>query len=183
MKIFKNRITQESKQTIRKMKSLFVDMNVDKQMTPNTPHGLFALSIQPNTYIDSIDLEKTFKSVLSHFYSWRYGSKWKKIKNLQYYFDGVIEKQESGLNHIHITIFQPNMEELAIFVSYIIKMMKNFYHCTSYKIKKIYDIDGWKNYTSAKTSEKDRYKSRKRIEFPTHISSLLFSPISKLHHL
>ena len=182
MKLFKNRITQENEKTIRKMKSLFVDMNSDKQMTPNTPYGLFALSLQPNRYVDGIELEKNFKSILSHFYQWRFGSKWRTIKNLQYYFDGVIEKQESGLNHIHITIFQPNMEELSLFVSYILKMMKSFYHFTSHKIKKIYDIDGWENYISPKKSNKDMYKSRKRIELPTHISSLLFSPIAKPHN-
>jgi len=114
MKLFKNRITQENKQTIRKMKSLYVDMNSDKQMTPNTPYGLFALSIQPNIYVDSIELEKRFKSILSHFYRWRYGSKWRKLKNIQYYFKGVIEKQGSGVNHIHITIFQYNMEEFSV---------------------------------------------------------------------
>ena len=179
MKLFKNRITQENEKTIRKMKSLYVDMNTDKQMTPNTPYGLFALSLQPNRYVDGIELEKNFKSILSHFYQWRFGSKWRTIKNLQYYFDGVIEKQESGLNHIHITIFQPNMEELSLFVSYILKMMKSFYHFASHKIKKIYDINGWENYISAEKSNKDMYKSRKRIELPTHISSQLFSPISK----
>ncbi|MDY4841209.1 MAG: hypothetical protein SO314_02430 [Alphaproteobacteria bacterium] len=182
MKLFKNRITQEDEKTIRKMKSLFVDMNTDKQMTPNTPYGLFALSIQPNIYVDSIELEKNFKSILSHFYRWRYGSKWRKLKNLQYYFKGVIEKQGSGLNHIHITIFQPNMEELSLFVSYILKMMKSFYHFASHRIKKIYDIDGWENYISPKKSNKDGYVSRKRIEPPTYISSLLFSPIAKPHN-
>ena len=182
MKLFKNRITQESEKTIRKMKSLFVDMNSDKQMTPNTPYGLFALSLQPNRYVDGIELEKNFKSILSHFYQWRFGSKWRTIKNLQYYFDGVIEKQESGLNHIHITIFQPNMEELSLFVSYILKMMKSFYHFTSHRIKKIYDIDGWENYISPKESNKDGYVSRKRTEPPTYISSLLFSPILKIHN-
>ena len=182
MKLFKNRITQEDEKTIKKMKSLFVDMNTDKQMTPNTPYGLFALSIQPNIYVDSIELEKTFKSILSHFYRWRYGSKWRKLKNLQYYFKGVIEKQGSGLNHIHITIFQYDMEELSLFVSYIVKMMKSFYHFTSHRIKKIYDIDGWENYISAEKSNKDGYVSRKRIEPPTYISSLLFSPIAKTHN-
>lgn len=182
MKLFKNRITQENEKTIRKMKSLYIDMNTDKSMTPNTPYGLFALSIQPNIYVDSIELEKTFKSILSHFYRWRYGSKWRKLKNLQYYFKGVIEKQGSGLNHIHITIFQPDMEELSLFVSYILKMMKSFYHFASYRIKKIYDIDGWENYISAEKSNKDGYVSRKRTEPPTYISSLLFSPIIKPHN-
>ena len=50
MKLFKNRIIQEDEKTIRKMKSLFVDMNTDKQMTPNTPYGLFALAFL-STYL------------------------------------------------------------------------------------------------------------------------------------
>ena len=61
-------------------------------------------------------------------------------------------------------------------------MMKSFYHFASYRIKKIYDIDGWENYISAEKSNKDGYVSRKRIEPPTYISSQLFSPIIKPHN-
>ena len=44
-KIFKNRITQETPNTIKQLKSLWIDMNSDKQLTPNTPNGLSALMV------------------------------------------------------------------------------------------------------------------------------------------
>ena len=55
-KVFKNRITQESPTTIRKLKSLFVNMNSDKKHTENTPYGLFSFTLTPNNNIDEIDI-------------------------------------------------------------------------------------------------------------------------------
>lgn len=45
-KIFKNRITQETPNTIKQLKSLWIDMSSDKQLTPNTPNGLFAFILK-----------------------------------------------------------------------------------------------------------------------------------------
>ena len=176
MKLFKNRITEEDDNKIKRMKSLKIDMNIKKEMSSNTPFGLFALTIQPNRYVYADELEKNFKSILSHFYQWRYGSKWRKIKNIQYWFEGCIEKQTSGMNHIHITIFQPNIEELSLFVYYITRMMRSFYHSATYRIKRVYDKCGWENYSSAFVSKKDGYKSTQRKESPFYISSFLFMP-------
>ena len=88
--IFKNRITQEAPNIIKQLKSLWIDMNLDKKQTQNTPNGL----------LDTVKLEKDFKSILSHYYHWRYGSKWKKLKHIQVPFQGIIEKQSNGINHI-----------------------------------------------------------------------------------
>lgn len=118
-------------------------MSSDKQLAPNTPNGLFAFTLNPNNFVDAVKLETDFKSILSHYYHWRYGSKWRKLKHIQVPFQGIIEKQSNGINHIHITIYQYNIEELALFVGYIIRMFKSLYIKTSYKIKKIYNIDGW----------------------------------------
>lgn len=63
MKIFRNRITQENENKIKKMKSLWID-NMDKEVVKGTPYGLFALSLNPNQYVDEVDLERTFKSIL-----------------------------------------------------------------------------------------------------------------------
>lgn len=123
-------------------------MSSDKQLAPNTPNGLFAFTLNPNNFVDAVKLETDFKSILSHYYHWRYGSKWRKLKHIQVPFQGIIEKQSNGINHIHITIYQYNVEELALFIGYIIKMFKSLYFKASYKIKKIYNIDGWHNYTS-----------------------------------
>ena len=120
-KIFKNRITQETPNTIKQLKSLWIDMNSDKQLTPNTSNGLFAFTINPNNFVDAVKLETDFKSILSHYYHWRYGSKWRNLKHIQVPFQGIIEKQSNGINHIHITIYQYNVEELALFIGYIIK--------------------------------------------------------------
>lgn len=134
-KIFKNRITQETPNTIKQLKSLWIDMSSDKQLTPNTPNGLFAFTLNPNNFVDAVKLETDFKSILSHYYHWRYGSKWRKLKHIQVPFQGIIEKQSNGINHIHITIYQYNVEELALFIGYIIKMFKSLYFKASYKIK------------------------------------------------
>ena len=173
-KIFKNRMTQETEATMRKLKSTFIEMNADKQFTQNTPQGTFSISINPNQPIDSITLEKTFRSILSHYYHWRYGSKWKSIKNLQHYFEGVIEKQQYGTNHIHFNIYQPDIVEVAIFAGYIKAMFQSLFHRVSCKVKRVYDIDGWLDYMSPFVSNKKRFKAKPRIEVPTFISSELF---------
>lgn len=174
-KIFKNRITQETPNTIKQLKSLWIDMSSDKQLAPNTPNGLFAFTLNPNNFVDAVKLETDFKSILSHYYHWRYGSKWRKLKHIQVPFQGIIEKQSNGINHIHITIYQYNIEELALFVGYIIRMFKSLYIKTSYKIKKIYNIDGWHNYISPFPTNKDKFISKYRIEAPTYICSDLFN--------
>ena len=66
--IFKNRITQEAPNIIKQLKSLWIDMNLDKKQTQNTPNGLFALTLNPNNFVDTVKLEKDFKSILSHYY-------------------------------------------------------------------------------------------------------------------
>ena len=81
-KIFKNRITQETPNTIKQLKSLWIDMSSDKQLAPNTPNGLFAFTLNPNNFVDAVKLETDFKSILSHYYHWRYGSKWRKLKHI-----------------------------------------------------------------------------------------------------
>lgn len=62
--IFKNRITQEAPNIIKQLKSLWIDMNLDKKQTQNTPNGLFALTLNPNNFVDIVKLEKDFKSIL-----------------------------------------------------------------------------------------------------------------------
>ena len=174
-KIFKNRITQESPSTLRKLKSLFINMSIDKKHNANTPYGLLAFTLSPNNKIDEIKLEKDFKSILSHFYKWRFGTKWKSIKNIQYEFEGIIEKQACGINHIHLTIYHQNLEELSIFVSYVTKMFKELYSKSSYHIAQIYDISGWLDYISPYKSNKDNYISKKRITPPIIINNHIFS--------
>ena len=109
--------------TIKQVKSLWIDMSSDKQLTPNTPNGLFAFTLNPNNFVDAVKLETDFKSILSHYYHWRYGSKWRNLKHIQVPFQGIIEKQSNGINHIHITIYQYNIEELALFVGYALKFV------------------------------------------------------------
>lgn len=167
-------MTQEVSNIIKQLKSLWIEMNSNKKQTQNTPNGLFALTLNPNNFVDAVKLEKDFKSILSHYYHWRYGSKWRNLKHIQIPFQGIIEKQANGINHIHITIYQYNIEELVLFVGYIIRMFKSLYIKASYKIKKVYDIDGWHNYTSPFPTHKDKFVSKHRIETPTFICSELF---------
>lgn len=173
MKIFENRITKETPNKMRKMKSLWID-DMDKEMVNETPYGLFALSLNPNQYVDEVELEKKFSSILSHYYQWKYGSKWRTLTDIQNWFEGIIETQVNGIPHIHITIYQPNIEEMVIFVSYVKEMMKSMYHKSSHKLKKIYDIHKWKKYISPFYCEKDTYKTKRRITPPLYISAELF---------
>lgn len=173
-KIFKNRITQETASTIHKMKSVWID-NMDKTNTKQTAYGLFAVTLNPNSYVDEITLEKDFKSVLSHYYCWRYGSKWHNLKNIQNEFEGIIEKQQ-GVNHIHLTVYQPDIEEFSLFASYITRMFKALYNKASHKIKRIYDIEGWNSYISPLFTHKDRLISKRRTDCPVFISTALFKP-------
>lgn len=64
MKKFENRITQETPNKMKKMKSLWID-DMDKEMIGNTPYGLFALSLNPNQYVDEVELERKFSSILT----------------------------------------------------------------------------------------------------------------------
>lgn len=175
-KNFKNRLIYETPQMIRKLKSLWID-GMGQDLKNNTPNGLYAFTITPDRYVDEVELEKSFRSILSHYYKWKYGSKYKKLPNSQTWFEGVIERQVSGIPHIHITIYQYDVVELSIFVSYIIKMFKSLYHKSSHKIKKVYDLPNWKKYISEFPSRKDTYKTKKRIVPPTYISSELFGAI------
>jgi len=172
-KTFMNRMIHERSSKIRKMKSLWID-NMDKQMINNTPHGLFALTLNPNQFVYDFELEDKFESILSHYYKWKYGTKWRDLTNIQNYFEGIIETQSDGLPHIHITIYQFNVVEVSIFVTYIKDMFKSLYHKSSHKIKKIYDIQKWAEYISTFETSKDKLKTKKRITTPLYISSELF---------
>lgn len=173
MKIFKNRITQETPYKMKKMKSLWID-GMDEKLVNETPYGLYALSLNPNQYVDEVELERTFKSILSHYYQWKYGSKWRTLTDIQNWFEGIIETQSNDMPHIHITIYQADIVEVSIFATYIKDMMKSIYPKTSHKLKKIYDVEKWYEYTSITPSKKDRYKSKRRITPPLYISSELF---------
>lgn len=173
MKIFKNRMKQETPNKMKKMKSLWID-DMDKEMVNETPYGLYALSLNPNQYVDDVELERTFKSILSHYYQWKYGSKWRTLTDIQNWFEGIIETQSNDMPHIHITIYQQDIVEVSIFVSYIKDMMRTFYHKTSHRLKKIYDVKKWYEYISITPSQKDKYKSKRRITPPLYISSELF---------
>lgn len=170
-------MTQENDKVISKLKRTYIDMNIDKKRTSETPCGLFALTLNPNIKTDSVQLEKDFNSILSHYYHWKYGSKWVKLKGIQNQYWGVIEKQSRGYSHIHITINQFNMEEVAIFCGYILTMFKVLYPKASHRIKQVYNIKGWEDYTSPIKSLKDKRSDTKRTETPTFISSLFFDKI------
>lgn len=49
--IFKNRITQEAPNIIKQLKSLWIDMNLDKKQTQNTPNGLSVINNNYNVCI------------------------------------------------------------------------------------------------------------------------------------
>lgn len=71
-------------------------------------------------------------------------------------------------------IFQPNIEELCLFVGYIKKMFQSIYVKASFDISKVYDVDGWESYISPFITKKDKYVAKRRIEEPTIICSNFF---------
>lgn len=173
--VFKNRITQETETTMRRLKSTYIDMNADKEHLPNTPYGLYAITIQPNCCsIDSVKLENDFKHILCLFYHWKYGSKWTSLKNNQYSFEGLVERQTRGYAHIHFTLDCYNTVDLAIFSGYLKQQFRTIYPKTSVKIKKIYDINNWQNYIDIFKTKKDQYSTKKRVEPPILIADYCY---------
>ncbi len=173
-KPFKNRMSQEDEKTMRELKSTYIEMSNDCTTTQQTIDGLFALTIHPNCFVDEVQLENDFKFVLSLYYHWKYGSKWHRLKKLQQPFSGIIEQQSTQRNHIHLTIYNLNIEDVAIFVGYCKKQLKQLYPKASIKCKRIYDIDGWEDYTSPYHSHKDEHWLKKRIQAPLPINHKLF---------
>ena len=165
-KPFKNRITQEDENTLKKLKSTYINMNEDKKLTPTTPEGLFFISIQPNTFTDEVRLEADFRFILSLYYHWRYGSKWTSLKRLQHAFKGIIERQE-GFYHIHFITYNENMEELAMFCGYIKATFKSLYPKASFDVRRVYDLDGCLDYIGGN-------KKKKRTSVPIVITDRMF---------
>ena len=156
MKIFKNRITQEDEATMRKLRSTFIEMNADKITTPDTPDGLFFISLQPNSKVDEIKLESDFNFILCLYYRWRYGSKWTKLKNLQHKFQGIIEKQIGNHYHIHFILMEKNIEEVAMFLGYIKQVFKQLYPKASFNFQRVYDLKHCGGYTAPDNNNKGR---------------------------
>ena len=156
MKIFKNRMTQEDEKTLNKLKGTYINMNYDKTTTPDTPDGLFFITLQPNNPVDEIRLETDFNFILCLYYRWRYGSKWTHLKNLQHKFNGIIEKQQGNHNHIHFILANDNIEEVAMFLGYIKAMFKQFYPKSSTNFQRVYDINDCKGYIAQSNQHKGR---------------------------
>lgn len=173
--VFKNRMTQESEKTMRQLRSTYIDMNGDKNHLPDTPYGLFAVTIQPNCCAtDSVKLESDFKHILCLYYHWKYGSKWTSLQYLQHPFEGIIERQTHGYSHIHFTIACDNVVDVAIFGGYLKQQFRAIYPKSSIKIKKIYDRNRWENYISPNKTEKDRYITKRRIEEPIIVANYIY---------
>lgn len=172
--IFRNRITQESESTMRKLKSTYIEMDANKKHLPNTPYGLYAITIQPNCLVDSVKLENDFKHILCLFYHWLYGSKWTSLKDVQYSFEGLVERQTRGYAHIHFTLDCYNTVDVSIFGGYLKQQFRSIYPKASIKIKTIYDINEWQNYIDIFKTKKDQYTTKKRIEQPILIADYCY---------
>ena len=156
MKIFKNRITQEDETTLILLRSTDIQMNTDKATTPDTPDGLFFITLQPNSKVDEIKLESDFNFILCLYYRWRYGSKWTKLKNLQHKFQGIIEKQIGNHYHIHFILMEQNIEEVAMFLGYIKQVFKQLYPKASFNFQRVYDLKNCGIYTAPINNLKGR---------------------------
>ena len=172
-KPFKNRLTQESESFLNELKSKINIVIKDKCY--NLSHqGLYAFTINPRKKVDAITLEKDFKSTLSHFYHWRYGSKWYKLKNIQKKFSGIIEKQKEYY-HLHLTIYEPDEEELKLFIAYIFMLLKSKNYRPTYQVEKIYNITRWLAYINPLKSYKDQYATKKRTDDTNIVYDRLFT--------
>ena len=157
IKPFKNRITQEDKETINQLKRTWIDMNDNNPNTFNTPNGYWFVSINPNTFVlDPLELERDLTHYINCYYRWMYGSKWVKIKNkIQVYYKGVLEKQH-GNYHIHLITYNYNIVDFTIFCGFIKDMFKSKYPKTSAKFERVYDIDGCIEYINPQNKKKHR---------------------------
>ncbi len=138
-KPFKNRRIHENKKTINKLKKLDIKLESDEKMKPYTIYGLFAVTIHPNKKTDAIILEQDHKHVLCLYYHWMYGSKWYKIPITQRPWNGIIEEQIGEHNHIHTTVYEPNIEEFSIFINFIKGCLKTKYPKIDIECRQIYD--------------------------------------------
>ena len=172
-KPFKNRLTQESESFLNELKSKVNIVIKDKCYNPSY-QGLYAFSINPRKKVDAITLEKDFESALSHFYHWRYGSKWYKLKNIQKKFSGIIEKQKEYY-HLHLTIYEPDEEELKLFIAYIFMFLKSKNYRPTYQVEKIYNIKRWFAYINPLKSYKDNYTTKRRTDDTNIIYDRLFT--------
>lgn len=164
-KIFKNRMIQESEDTMRKLRSTYINMHEDKKNTPNTPDGLFFISFQPNSKVDEPQLESDYGRILCYYYRWMFGTRWvKKYQSKQFDWRGLIELQDGYHYHIHYIMESYNIEELAIFLGYTSTLFKQLYPKASFDFQRVYDIDGCKGYVDPNPSVKDTYKSKRRLE-------------------
>lgn len=157
-KIFKNKMKQEDKRTIEEMaRGKYIKMNYNKQNTPNTPDGLWFITLNPNCDIDEIKLESDLWFILKLYYHWRYGNGWNKKKNKdkQFSFNGVIEKQK-GNNHIHIIMFCFNIRELAIFWTYLHRQFKQIYPKSSMRCSRVWDRDTVEDYINPFKNKKGK---------------------------
>ncbi len=156
MKIFKNRMTHEDEAIIRMLRSTDIKMNIGKKTTPDTPEGLFFISLQPNSKVDEIKLESDFNFILCLYYRWRYGSKWTHLKNLQHKFNGIIEKQQGNHYHIHFILMEQNIEEVAMFLGYIKAVFKQLYPKATFNFQRVYDLKHCGIYTAPENKNKGR---------------------------
>lgn len=178
-KLFRNRITLEKQEVIDKLKSTYIEMNYGETnkynkkkrkrniiTTPNTPDGLFFISLNPNCYVDETTLQDDFEFVLKLFYRWRYGPKWTTKKELQYQYEGIIE-QQNWKNHIHFKLYDEklNMAELAIFLGYIKAVFKQLYPKASTDFQRIYDVNGCNEYVQP-------FNNKKRTAPPIYITNI-----------
>jgi len=156
MKIFKNRMTHEDEATIRMLRSTDINMNIGKETTPDTPEGLFFISLQPNSKVDEIKLESDFNFILCLYYRWRYGSKWTALKNLQHKFNGVIEKQEGNNYHIHFIMMGDDMVEVSMFLGYIKQVFKQLHPRATFDFQRVHDLKHCGGYTAPENNNKGR---------------------------
>ena len=156
MKIFKNRITQEDETTLILLRSTDIQMNTDKATTPDTPDGLFFITLQPNSKVDEIKLESDFNFILCLYYRWRYGSKWTHLKNLQHKFNGVIEKQQGKHYHIHFILMGDDMVEVSMFLGYIKAVFKQLHPKATFDFQRVYDLKNCGIYTAPINNLKGR---------------------------
>ncbi len=170
-KPFKNRITLEDKKTIQKLRSTYFELQSPTNLTEN---GFWAITLQPNTYVDDISLETTFKHIIAKYYRWKYGSKYLKKKQLQIPWEGIIEQQSGYHYHIHLVIYSCDMIELSTFLYYIWTYFKFYYPKASKRFKQVYELTGWIDYISPFHSSKDNFIKKRRTDYPKYISSDLF---------
>lgn len=174
--LFKKRKYLEENSFIYKLCNKRIKM-YDSRRVDNSLKNYWMISANPHIRsLASTSLEKTMRFIFSTYYYWLYGSLFRKLKELQYRFKGVIELQDRKDGYHTHFIMECRLEDIRLFYGYFSYMFQFIYPSSSFQCSQVYDpcANGDALDYCATQSHKDTVINKKRIEYPIFISHKTF---------